>query len=108
MSYDRGFLNQRISILNRSAAIETAFGRKGGDYVVEKDLWANFSFTKGKKALTAGSIDVYDYYMVRCDFDDALTEDSRLLFNGNTYQIENFYADKQTNECQMLVVRVQK
>lgn len=108
MSYDRGFLNKRISVLNRKAAIETAFGRKGGDYVKSKDVWANVSYTKGKKALTAGSIDVYDFFMIRCDFHDVLTEDSRLSFNGNIYQIENFYADKQANECQMLVVRVQK
>lgn len=108
MSYDRGFLNKRISILNRTAAVETAYGRRGGGYITEKDIWANVSFTKGKKALTAGSIDVYDYYMIRCDYHEVLTEDSRLFFDGNTYQIENFYADKQTNECQMLVVRVQK
>lgn len=108
MSYNRGFLNRRIEVLNRTASQDGAFGRTGGQFVPERKIWANVSFTKGKKALAEGAVDAYDYYMIRCDCHSFLREESRLRFNGHDYQIESFNADESVNECQITCVRVQK
>lgn len=108
MSYQRGFLNRRISVMNRTASTDGQFGRTGGEYQHDVTIWANVSFTRGQKAMREGAIDAYDYFMIRCDCHSELREDSHLHFDGHEYQIESFHADPSVNECQLTCVRLQK
>lgn len=108
MSFSRSFLKDRITIMNREASTDGAFGREAGKFVAVAHIWANVSFTKGKKAMQEGAIDAYDYYMVRCDWHSMLKEESHLYFNEHEYQIESFKADKKANEMQIVCVRLQK
>mgnify|MGYP003294695293 CR=1 FL=1 len=94
--------------MNREASTDGAFGREAGKFVAVCSIWANVSFTKGKKAMNEGAIDAYDYFMIRCDFHSLLKEESHLSFDGHEYQIESFHADKQANEMQITCVRLQK
>lgn len=102
MSYARGFLNRRVTVLERQEAIFGDYGRKGGDFVPVTTIWANCTFTKGVKAMREGALDAYDVYMVRCDCHKKLTRDCRLSFGNRIYQITSFNEDREQNEVQMI------
>lgn len=102
MSFSRGFLNKRVTILNRQEATVGEYGRKGGDFVPAKTIWANCTYTKGVKAMREGALDAYDTYMVRCDYHPQLERDSRLSWDNRIYQIVQFQRDKEQNEMQII------
>lgn len=100
-------MQDRVTILQRQESHLDDFGRVGGDYIPVQTIWANVSFTKGKRALNVGAIEAYDTCMVRCDYHPRLTRECRLSFRNGTYQIESFNADERANEVQITCVEVQ-
>lgn len=106
MSYSSGMLDSKVEIHNRATYTDGDFGRVGGSYTKAAEMFANVTWTKGKKALNEGALEAYDYIMVRCRFTTTLTRESRLKYNGNMYQIESFHADKKANTIQITAVEL--
>ena len=101
-------LNKRVTVLNKAAARYNEFGKVGGDWVAEKVIWAGCSYVKGVKAMREGALDAYTTYMVRTDWHKELTEESRLSWAGETYQVLTLNGDREANEMQVTCQRVVK
>lgn len=108
MSYNRGFLNKRVTVLNRTASQDGAFGRTGGTFVPVQTIWANVAFSKGVKAMREGALDAYDTLMIRCDCHKLLKRESRLSWDNRIFQIESFNEDRDQNEVQITCTEIQK
>lgn len=108
MSYNRGMLNKRVVVMNRTAAVDTDYGRKGGDFAVAGTIWAGVTFNRGAKSMREGALDAYDTIMVRSDCHRFLKRDSRLAYDGRTWQIDSFNEDTELDECQITATEVQK
>jgi head-tail adaptor len=98
MSYQSGFLHQRVTIRNKVVA--AGFGDTTG-YQDVCPVWANISFSKGMKALHEGALDAYDTVMFRCRFIEQLDRWCLLKFKGKWYQITSFNDDYQDNQIQI-------
>lgn len=100
MAYDKGFLNDRITILNRKE-VEMAHGaKKGTEYVADgSPVWANVSWVKGKKAVMEASLDALSSYFVRTAYHERLKDHSRVMWKGKVYQIDPPKKDRRANEC---------
>ena len=104
MSYASDILVERIIIQNRTKAESSDFGLDGAG-VKWKDtscVCASVTWTKGMRALNAGSLDVYGIVLVRMRWTSEVTMRSRIIYNGDVYQIlpETFHADKHDNTIQ--------
>ena len=97
-------LRHRITILNRSDAPASKFGKDslGTAWTNDGTVWASVDFVKGLRAMREGAIDVYGIVMVRCRYTDKITERSRIVSEGKTYQVlgETLHVDYQTNIVQ--------
>ena len=98
MSYQSGFLHQRVTIKNKQVA--TTFGDTT-DYVEAGTVWANVSFSKGMKALHEGALDAYDTVIIRMRYNTIVSRDSHLVYDGKEYQIQSFHRDYQENIVQI-------
>ena len=95
MAYQSGFLKYRVTVQNKVA------GKNFGETTKFQDVatvWASVTFTKGMKAMHEGALDAYDTVMIRMRWNNFTTRDSLLIYDGITYQILSFHADKQENE----------
>jgi SPP1 family predicted phage head-tail adaptor len=103
MAYASGLLRNRVIIANKMQAVDGDFGRNSGGvhYLRLGEFWAEVKFTKGMKAMHEGALDAYDTVMIRMRYNDFTTRDSLLIYDGITYQILSFHADKQENEIQI-------
>ena len=100
MAYDKGFLNDRIIILNRKDVVTEHGAKKGTNYeAYGAPIWANVSWLKGKKAMMEASLDALNSYLVRTAYHERLDDHSRIMWNGKTYQIDPPKKDKRANEC---------
>ena len=100
MAYDKGFLNDRITILNRKDVVNEHGAKKGTSYEPDgAPIWANVSWLKGKKAMMEASLDALNSYLVRTAYHERLDDHSRIMWNGKTYQIDPPKKDKRANEC---------
>lgn len=91
-------MKYRVTVQNKVA------GKGFGETTKFKDVatvWASVTFTKGMKAMHEGALDAYDTVMIRMRYNDFTTRDSLLIYDGITYQILSFHADKQENEIQI-------
>lgn len=104
MAYQAGFRDDRITVLNRTAATVGNFGLDSAGVVWESSdpLWASVTWAKGNRALNAGAIDAYGVVTVRMLWTDQINMRSRIVHEGITYQIlpETFHPDKRKNEIQ--------
>ena len=99
MAYDKGFLNDRIIILNRKDVVTEHGAKKGTNYEPDgAPIWANVSWLKGKKAMMEASLDALNSYLVRTAYHERLDEHSRIMWNGKTYQIDPPKKDKRAKE----------
>ena len=93
--------NHRITILNKVAPSEKAFGEKTG-YKRDGSLNSSYEFNKGTKALRDGSLDAYDTVIFRLNFSGnaakTITRESLIEMNGKIYQIQSLNADHQENK----------
>ena len=112
MAYTSGLLKHRVTILNRTAAQDGRFGldSAGIEFTPAKTVWAEVTWAKGKAAMNAGALDVYGVVMVRMRYNATVTERSRILYDGKTYQIigETFHADRQENTIQFHAQQIVK
>ena len=102
MAYSTGLLRHRIEVQNRTTATMGRFGRQEPVWVSNGSLWADVSYVKGVSAMREGAIDVYGVVMVRCRYNILIDVRSRIVYEGQTYQIlgETLHQDKQENTCQ--------
>ena len=93
--------NHRITILNKVAPTEKAFGEKTG-YKRDGSLNSSYEFNKGTRALREGSLDAYDTVIFRLNFSGnaakTITRESLIEMHGKIYQIQSLNADHQENK----------
>lgn len=93
--------NHRITILNKVAPTEKAFGEKTG-YKRDGSINSSYEFNKGTRALREGSLDAYDTVIFRLNFSGnaakTITRESLIEMNGKIYQIQSLNADHQENK----------
>ena len=93
--------NHRITILNKVAPAEKAFGEKTG-YKREGSLNSSYEFNKGTKALREGALDAYDSVMFRLNFSGdvakKITRESLIEMHGKIYQIQSLNSDYHDNK----------
>ena len=108
MSYSTGMLRHRATILTRAAAEDGKFGRNsaGVKYVEGSTIWCAVDWKRGLKGLKEGALDAVDTMMLRCRYTDELTRESRIKFEGKTYQIESFHEDKYANTIQITMTEL--
>ena len=104
MAYSTGILRNRVTILNRTAVEDGRFGKDSGgvEFVDAGSVWADVTWAKGKQAMNVGAVDVYGVVMVRMRWNSIVSERSRIVFDGKTYQIlgDTFHAQRQDNTIQ--------
>lgn len=105
MSYQRGFLRDRITLWNPTHK-ESEYGGWHLRYIPMAKAWANVSFVKGQRALRNGEIDVYQTVMVRLDCHAMLTKRTRIEYDGRFWIIDSFNRDLGKNECQLTMFEI--
>ena len=105
MAYSTGMLKHRIMILNKVLPTQADFGETT-QYEVKSCVWAQVTWSKGVKALREGALDAYDTIMVRMRYNTVVSRDSRLLYDGVTYQIQSLHRDYQDNTIQITATEV--
>lgn len=108
MSFNRGFLRNRVTILAREPSKDGAFGRTGGNFIPIRTVWANCTYNKGVKSLREGAVDAYETYIVRMDWHDDMKRECRLSWDNKIFQIESLNGDKPNNEIQITCTEIVK
>ena len=110
MAYSTGILRERVQILNRTEAQVGKFGidSSGIGFEPAGTVWAEGTWAKGKQAMNAGALDVYGIIMVRMRYNTIVSERSRIVHDGKTYQIlgDTFHAQRQDNTIQFQAQQV--
>ena len=110
MAYSTGILRERVQILNRTEAQVGKFGidSSGIEFEPAGTVWAEITWAKGKQAMNAGALDVYGIIMVRMRYNTIVSERSRIVHDGKTYQIlgDTFHAQCQDNTIQFQAQQV--
>jgi head-tail adaptor len=90
----------------RSTSDTGSFGRNsaGQSYAYAATVWAAVDFNRGTKAMREGAYDGYDRVMFRMRWNPTVDRSSMLVWDGRTYQIESFNADKYQNTIQITAV----
>jgi SPP1 family predicted phage head-tail adaptor len=107
MGYSAGFLNHRVLIRNKKSPTEQTFGETT-EYEDAGCVWANVTWSKGVKALHEGALDAYDTVLIRMRWNKLVRRDSQLVYDGVTYQIQSFHADRQDNTIQITATEIVK
>ena len=99
-------MNRRVAIMVRSTSDTGSFGRNsaGQSYAYAATVWAAVDFNRGTKAMREGAYDGYDRVMFRMRWNSTVDRSSMLVWDGRTYQIESFNADKYQNTIQITAV----
>lgn len=105
MGYSAGFLNHRVLVRNKKES--EGFGGTTG-YEDAGFVWANVAWSKGVKALHEGALDAYDTVLIRMRWNTLVRRDSQLVYEGITYQIMSFHADRQDNTIQITAQEIVK
>ena len=105
MAYTSGLLKYRVTILNKQVA--TGFGETTS-YQPAVTVWADVAWKKGQKALNEGALDAQDTVLIRMRWNNIVKRDSRLQYDGVTYQIQSFHADRRDNSIQITATEVVK
>lgn len=107
MAYSTGIMNKRILILNKVTPAQADFGETT-QYEVQSCVLANVTWNRGVKALREGALDSYDTVMFRMRYNSVVTRESRILYEGVTYQIQSLHADQQENIVQITATEIIK
>lgn len=101
IGFNPGMRNHRVTILNKVAPAEKAFGEKTG-YQIAGEMWADYKFDKGTKALREGSLDAYDTVIFRMNFSanvaKEITRESLIECQGKIFQIQSLNSDYTENK----------
>ena len=105
MSYQRGFLNSRITLWNPTRQ-QSEYGAGYIKYTPMVKVWANVTFVKGQRAMRNGEIDVYQFAMVRLDCHPLLNRRTRIEYDGRYWIVDSFNRDLEKNECQFTIFEI--
>lgn len=105
MAYSSGFLNKRVTVLRKVTPAQVGFGSTT-QYEPAVNLWANVTWMKGVKRLAESSLDAMDTVMIRMRWNNIVTRESRLQFDGDTYQIQSLHRDHQDNTIQITATEI--
>jgi hypothetical protein len=99
IGFEAGMRPYRVTILNKIAPTEKAFGEKTG-YRREGSLWSSYKFTKGTKALREGALDAYDTVVFQMNFSAnvTITRESLIECDGKIFQIQSLNDDPCENK----------
>ena len=103
MPYTSDILQHRVTILNKQVA--TGFGETTS-YQPAATVQADVTWKKGQKALNEGALDAQDTVLVRMRWNNVVTRESRLQYDGVTYQIQSFHPDRRDNTIQITATEV--
>ena len=105
MGYPAGMLKDRIQVLRRVMP-DGRIGKGSAKHTYEPVacLWAAVTWNKGMKAMREGALDAYDTVMVRTRWNELLTRDSFIGFEGRIYQIQSYNADRMDNTIQITAI----
>ena len=107
MAYSAGMRNYLITIQNRKEQTSGSYGidSQGIEWEDTITLNAAVSYKKGMSAMREGSLDVYAVKMVRMNWSPQVNMRSRVVWQGQTYQIipDTFDSDFHKNEIQFLM-----
>lgn len=97
--FNSGMRNHRVTILNKVAPTEKAFGEKTG-YQRDGSLWSSYEFSKGTRALREGALDAYDSVIFRMNFSAniTITRESLIEMHNKIYQIQSLNEDYHDNK----------
>ena len=103
--YTAGILRERVRIQLPPTRVEGEFGAEyvAGDMI---ERWAAVDWVRGTKALREGALDAYDTIMVRMRWDAQITRECKVLYQGATYRIQSFHADRRAGTIQMTATEV--
>ena len=104
MSYQSGFLHQRVTIWNKVTSAAGFGDTTSWQYA--GTVWANITFSKGVKSLREGAMDAYDTVIIRMRYNKVINRDSLLVHDDKTYQITSFHRDFQENIIQITAVEI--
>lgn len=107
MGYSSDILRDRVTILNKKLPTRQGFGETT-QYEQAACVHANVTWSKGVKSLREGALDAYDTIMIRMRWNSIVTRDSRLEYNGATYQIQSIHADRYENTIQITATEIIK
>ena len=99
IGFEAGMRPYRVTILNKIAPTEKAFGEKTG-YRREGSLWSSYKFNKGTKALREGALDAYDTVVFQMNFSSnvKITRESLIECQGKIFQIQSLNDDHRENK----------
>lgn len=102
--YAAGMREHWITIQNRTAAQVSDFGldSAGASWVDVGQDQVAIDFVRGIRAMHEGALDVYGVIMVRMNYRCDITARSRIVYEGQTYQIlgDTFHAEPRQNRIQ--------
>lgn len=107
MGYSTDILKDRVTILNKVAPDQRAFGEKT-TYEPVMTVHADVTWKKGQRALNEGSLDAQDTVMVRMRWNNRVTRESLLEHDGVTYQIQSLHADRREDTIQITATEIVK
>ena len=107
MGYSSSILKWHVAILKKKDAGEKAFGEKT-EYETVACVHANVTWKKGQKSLNEGALDSIDTVLIRMRWNTLVRRDSQLVYDGVTYQIQSFHADRQDNTIQITATEIVK
>lgn len=96
-----------VAILRKKEAEKKEFGAKT-EYEQVACVHADVTWKKGQKALNEGALDAQDTVLIRMRYNNIVTRDSRLQYDGVTYQIQSFHADRRDNSIQITATEIVK
>ena len=106
MAFSSGFLKDMITVQNRKAAVMGTYGvdSSGAEWEDTCCLHANVDWQKGKSGMHEGALDSYGVVIIRMRWTNQVTERSRIVFDGRTYQVipETFHPYKPDNTLQFM------
>lgn len=111
MGYSSSMLRFLVDIYNRATPTSSKFGIDGSGITWEKvasNLHVNITWGKGVASLREGALDAYTEILVRMPYNDIVTMRSRLMWNGQMYQIKpnTFHPDYMEDKIQFNAVLV--
>ena len=105
MTYSSGMLNHRVEILRRVQK-DGSISRNSGAFIYETVMCVacNVTWKRGQKSLNEGEFDSQDTVMFRMRWNNIVTRNSFLRYDGAVYQIQSLHADRQDDTMQIIAI----
>lgn len=103
MPYTSDILQHIVMVLNKQTA--TGFGETTA-YSPAGCVHADVTWKKGQKALNEGALDAQDTVLIRMRWNNIVKRDSRLQYDGVTYQIQSLHADRRADTIQITATEI--